>query len=595
MSAMKLTLFALTFGMAGFGGGLLAATDPARVLSGACEGERVCVQGVLASVATDSFDPEFSYVSLNTPAGMLCISVVNAEHPPAGLRRLLDAEVEFCGKAMRFEQWRDNRLPYVCVRSNDAFRVLTPPPAAPFAPTGRVFDVRLHRQPYRGTVLHSGIRRAFATHGRDDVTTIRFSRDETPPPVGHLLTAVGFPGTGRHGLQLSETLFRAEPQPEQPPRTTQILELRPNELFSGGRTIPNIPNEFYHGKRIRIVGRLLRSANALAGRDGLTLDCGSLTFSVDADDLGDDAVRTVESGSTVEMTGLCLFQFAPNDSGLPTREFLGFTLIPTDAAAVRVLSRPPWWTPGRLLAVISSLLALLVGIVIWNRILRHLVDRRSRELLRAQIATVSSELRVEERTRLAVELHDAISQNLSGAAMRVDAVRAFIDSDLDKARTCLDYASRTLVSCREELRNCIWDLRNRALDEKNLNEAIRRTLAPHLGDARLSVRFNVPRARLSENTLHALLRIIRELASNALRHGHAAHLSVAGAIEGEQLLFSVTDDGCGFDPANRLGIAEGHFGLQGIGERVRQMHGGMSIESKTGKGTRVAIWIKSRC
>ena len=66
-------------------------------------------------------------------------------------------------------------------------------------------------------------------------------------------------------------------------------------------------------------------------------------------------------------------------------------------------------------------------------------------------------------------------------------------------------------------------------------------------------------------------------------------IKVAGAVEGGSLVFSVTDDGCGFDMSNVQGIGQGHYGLQGIRERLARLHGNMSIDSETGKGTRVRV------
>ena len=155
----------------------------------------------------------------------------------------------------------------------------------------------------------------------------------------------------------------------------------------------------------------------------------------------------------------------------------------------------------------------------------------------------------------------------------------------------LSIASKTLQSCRDELRNCLWDLRSHTLEKRSMNEAIVLTLKPHVGNAALSVRFSVPRARLSDNLAHALLKIIRELASNAVRHGAAGAIRVAGATEENRILFSVTDNGTGFDPGNCPGIAEGHFGIQGIRERVRSLGGTVEFKCEPGKGTKVTIRI----
>jgi len=240
----------------------------------------------------------------------------------------------------------------------------------------------------------------------------------------------------------------------------------------------------------------------------------------------------------------------------------------------------------------SGRLATLVGVVIWNRSLATLSERRGEILSKERLALVAARLKIDERTRLAVELHDALSQNLVSAALQLDAVRRFADGNREKMSRHLEIAMRTLKSCRTELRNCLWDLRNRTLEEKDMNTAISRTVSPFVGEAKLHIRFNVPRTQISDDTAHALMRIIRELASNAVRHGKATSIRIAGAIEGGQLLFSVGDNGIGFDPLNHPGVGEGHFGLEGIRERIGRLGGKMKISSAA-RSTTVAISIKA--
>ena len=122
-----------------------------------------------------------------------------------------------------------------------------------------------------------------------------------------------------------------------------------------------------------------------------------------------------------------------------------------------------------------------------------------------------------------------------------------------------------------------------------MNDAIQLALGQIVSKKALSVRFNVPRTRLSDNTTHTILRIIRELAANAVRHGHATAIKIAGNIEGDKLRFSVRDNGCGFDPEHVPGIDDGHFGLQGIRERIDHLEGEMSIDSDPGHGTKVTV------
>ena len=176
-------------------------------------------------------------------------------------------------------------------------------------------------------------------------------------------------------------------------------------------------------------------------------------------------------------------------------------------------------------------------------------------------------------------------QNLTGASMELRTANRAFDSDRETARRQVDLALKTLDSCRNEIRNCIWDLRSRALDETTMDAAIRKTLAPFAEDVRLTVRFAVPRNRLTDPTAHALICIVRELVINAIRHGKAESIRIAGRIDCGKLLFSVQDDGSGFDPNASPGVAQGHFGLQGIQERIDALHGTMSITKARGGGT----------
>ena len=151
-----------------------------------------------------------------------------------------------------------------------------------------------------------------------------------------------------------------------------------------------------------------------------------------------------------------------------------------------------------------------------------------------------------------------------------------------------------LASCRRELRDCLWDLKSRTFDEKDMTEAVNRAIVPHVGNAKATVRFNVPRSTLSEPTTHSVLSIVRELVVNAIRHGKADRVWIAGESSDGRISFSVRDNGCGFDVASTPGPREGHFGLQGIRERVNAANGTVEIESSPGEGTKITISI-SEC
>ena len=314
-------------------------------------------------------------------------------------------------------------------------------------------------------------------------------------------------------------------------------------------------------------------------------DATDAAYAAFRDDRTGPADHSAFVGCEVAIIGLC----NPDEGG--ARHHFGRMLIANGPSSVAILRRPPWWTPLRLLVVIVALLLVLVGVTVWNASLRTKVERRSRDLLNEHRAHVESELKVEERTRLAVELHDTIAQNLTGAALELNTVEQLVQEDSRSALRHLSLALKTLSSCRKELRNCLWDLHSQALEESDMNDAIRRTLEPHVENIALTVRFNVPRALFTDNTAHALMRMIRELVLNAIRHGQARTVKIAGSREGNRLLFSVRDDGCGFDPQKAPDITSGHFGLQGIRERIKKLKGTVEIVSSPQGGTKVTVGL----
>jgi signal transduction histidine kinase len=177
-------------------------------------------------------------------------------------------------------------------------------------------------------------------------------------------------------------------------------------------------------------------------------------------------------------------------------------------------------------------------------------------------------------------------------SLQVDAAKVLVDGDRDGLAKRLGLVSDSLNSCRAELRNCLWDLRNQALDEPDMEAAIRQALAPLVGDVNLSVRFKARRSHVSDNTAHAVLRIVRELVSNAIRHGMAKNVRIAGGLEDGSIRFSVWDDGCGFNPDSVPGVRQGHFGLTGIRERVRKLNGTIQIESAPGRGAKFTVSLE---
>lgn len=564
-------------------GDLVAGQSPASL---------VRVRGTVRSARQDEIDPEWAFLTLYDRGNAIKVDFMPSQEELHELQKLIGAEVAVVGvpHPQRWEKNHNRRISpaSLSARSLDSFTILKSPDDPFLSQSLEESDV------LRGTAAAECRRSAhghvLAIYGgshvvlRDDrgaILNVELSGD-VPPALNARICVAGYPATDLYRLNLTDAVWRPEPGVPLPHADPQDVSLV--DLLTDGRGRTMIKPVF-HGQPIRIRG-ILRTLANVSGR--LMVESERMMIAVDIGPCPDVTSR-LSPGCEVEVSGICVM---PTDNwqanASPPRIREVFIALRT-ADDIRVLRRPPWWTAQRLLLLIAALIAGLAVIAVWNRLLKRKVERRSRELLDEQIAHVTSDLKTMERTRLAIELHDSLAQNLTGVALELQTAKDLVYDDAETAAAHLETADRSLKSCREELRNCLRDLRSEALETDDVNAAIRMTLDPHTADANVTIRFNVPRERLTANTMHALLRIIRELVLNAVRHGHATAIKVAGAIENGKLLFSVADNGCGFDVDNHPGLREGHFGLQGVHDRIRSFEGEMEVRSDIGRGTKVML------
>lgn len=404
---------------------------------------------------------------------------------------------------------------------------------------------------------------------------------EPLPAIGDSVDVAGFLEYNLFTFGLSGCVWRKTDHIALPEPSATNVSARCLLEDRFGRPVTKI---ILHGKTIRMEG-VVRSARGEGLDSRMILSSDGYLVPVDAG-TNPEALDGIPVGSRVSVTGICVMNIDDWRPAAPFPRIRGFTVVMRSPEDIRVVAFPPWWTPARLTALLLAILAVLCCSVLLNILLKRLVERRRRQLAEEIRTRIESDLKVKERTRLAVELHDAMSQTLTGVALQLQTVRSGEGSLSPHAAKHLAIAEKSLDSCRTEMRNCIWDLRNDTLDCPEMNEAIRHTLSPCIGGAELFVRFDVNRTRFADNFAHALLHIIRELASNAVNHGGATRIRIAGCMENGQLLFSVSDNGCGFDPQYTPGIEEGHFGLIGVRERIEGFDGKLKIDSGP-KGTTI--------
>lgn len=568
-----------------------------ELLTGKMDCQRVTVRGNVTAAFADEVDPSWTYLVLSDGPNTIYAPVVMSRFRLTNGDDLVGANLELSGwcTASSLTGARQH-LGRFFVTARDGLRILS-------TPRKGIFDVatledcrqlppaeiaRLGRRKLFGTVIAAGGRESFLLRAEDG-RIVRVDLARPPMPAyGETVEAVGVVETDLYHVNLSAASWRhcssimawKQPPPE---------SVSPQSLFlnDGGQKQFNIR---FHGRPIRLRG-IVRSLPHPKDTNGrIYLEADGFLIPLDFSRFP-DSVKSLEVGCVAEASGTCVLE---SDNWRPNSIFpsiKGIVLVGRTAEDLQIVAQPPWWTPMKLLVVIGALVLVLAAIVIWNISLRVLAERRGQELNRETIARIASDLKVYERTRLAVELHDSIAQSLTGVSLEIKTAERLSATDEDGMHEHLKMANRTLNSCRQELRNCLWDLRNHALEQSDMDTAIRQTLNPVIGSAELFVRFSVPRELISDNTAHAILRIIRELATNAVRHGRATTIKVAGSIERQKLYFSVYDNGCGFDPESIPGAEEGHFGIQGIRERIADFNGSIAIESSSERGTKITVTV----
>lgn len=340
------------------------------------------------------------------------------------------------------------------------------------------------------------------------------------------------------------------------------------------------------------------------------------TFTMEYASLAEDTrLAEIPTGSVIECDGVCVSTV--DETGKPT----SLRVLVPNAANVRVIARPSWLTPARLLTGVTILGTGLVVVLAWlltlskkNATLRRVVgalEIAQRELqdahdtLEAKVAERSAQLQVEmtarktaelqfravlaERTRLARDLHDTLEQNLAGIALRLNTAAKLSRRDQEAADTHLQFARSWLHQSQVDLRRSIWDLRSRELEQFDLPSALRCSADQVVQGTDMKLRFETkgtPQS-LPEIVEENVLRVAQEALTNVAKHAQAAAISIVLEYAPRMLRVQIEDDGVGFDASRPA--KEGHFGVIGMHERMKRLGGTLTVRSAPGAGTCIAL------
>ncbi|MDF7825178.1 sensor histidine kinase [Pontiellaceae bacterium B12227] len=332
---------------------------------------------------------------------------------------------------------------------------------------------------------------------------------------------------------------------------------------------------------------------------------------------------SVKPGATVRLTGLC---HVVRENWRPwTLDIDGFRLQLRSSSDIEVLASAAWWTPVRLFWLAGSALAVSMLFFVWVLLLRKTVDRQTRIIG----DKVERETTLNERQRIARELHDNLEQGLAGATIQLSGCRRLVELNKEqlletlaesvqladaadpelqsrlkllekdlidaaaKSERAISVVDNMITHCSDESRATILELRGGLLEKMDLVSAIEVSMNPLAEECGAELVYNVTGrpARLELDAERNLLFLIKEAVSNATRHASPSRIEVGIHFSEDGLRLFVQDNGCGFvtDALPKVG----RFGLQGMRERAKQLSADITIESEVGSGSRVSVEMKT--
>lgn len=225
------------------------------------------------------------------------------------------------------------------------------------------------------------------------------------------------------------------------------------------------------------------------------------------------------------------------------------------------------------------------------RLLHTIGDMLSIAIERGRLFEQSMRLgAVEERNRLAREIHDTLAQRLTAVSLQLESADVLLESGADpaNAHTAVQKALQLTRLNLEEIRRSVLDLRAAALAGRTLPQALAELVA-ELPDS-MVVQFDVVDGQrpLAPRVDAGVYRIAQEMLNNVTQHAQARQVQVKLALSPRSLTLLVGDDGVGFDPEK---LPPGRFGLVGMNERVRLLNGRLDLRTSPGNGTRIAAHI----
>ena len=334
----------------------------------------------------------------------------------------------------------------------------------------------------------------------------------------------------------------------------------------------------WNGELVVTEGRLIDSLDN-GDETWLLIDGGEATFPVR---VTSEPRKAWAAGSWLRVTGIHLVN--PDESIFPERRGHGYSLRARSAEDIVLLRRPLFWNARRIGYAAGALCLALMLVLLWSWVLSRKVRQQTAVIAR----TIASERVGAERTRIATELHDTVEQELVGIGLQLDLALARADGQDERLKQPVALASSMLRRIQEDVRRSVMDLHTSYVGENDFAGALRELVRREQEEKGITVQARIETLphRLSLRTKHHLFRIVQEIIGNTKKHAPGAQVQLTLEGEEDRVVMEISDNGPGFDPAERR---PGSLGIPGMFERARKIGAQLELQSRPGGGTRYRV------
>lgn len=244
------------------------------------------------------------------------------------------------------------------------------------------------------------------------------------------------------------------------------------------------------------------------------------------------------------------------------------------------------------LLILITIAVRAISVIFLNQVKLRIQTQKILQELQFAYEKVEELTLINERQRMARDLHDTLSQGLAGIIMQLEAVTANLNNNNTKraqeiVQKSMEYARKTL----SDSRLVIDDLRSQSIIDVDFTKAVENEIAEFKAISTTSITSNIKiEAQIPLNMLKHILYLVREALNNIAKHAKAKNASVEIIENNNQIKITIIDDGIGFD-VKLLDKLFGHYGILGMTERVKAIHGEIKIKSKKKSGTNINITI----